>query len=403
MHSDELTLPWLARLREELPGLALFDVHTHIGTSDPDGFSCEPEELLDALAVADARAVVFPMHEPQGYPPANDAVLATAAASGGRLVAFCRLDPADEPLREAERCIGAGAAGIKLHPRTERFALDHPALADVFALADERRLPVIVHAGRGIPALGRHAVDLCERFTGMRLILAHAGICDLAWIWRTAAEHPNLFFDTAWWSASDLLALFALVRPGQVLLGSDAPYGTPTLFASLALRCARQAGLDDDQVRAVAGGQLERLLAREAALDLGDAPGPAALRADPLLDRAYTFVASAIGQMTLGVSPDELLELATLACQVGDDAPQAAVCRWITFLLEERGRYRSPGDDGWPARFAPGLHLAVLAGGLARTPDVPLPPAPAAGRVSRRMEGADEKASFGPAGPGSAP
>ena len=29
----------------------------------------------------------------------------------------------------------------------------------MFALADERRLPVLVHAGRGIPALGRHAVE----------------------------------------------------------------------------------------------------------------------------------------------------------------------------------------------------------------------------------------------------
>ena len=69
---------------------------------------------------------------------------------------FCRLDPHDDPLAEAERCLDAGARGIKLHPRAEGFGLDHPALQDVFALADERRLPVLCHAGRGIPALGRH-------------------------------------------------------------------------------------------------------------------------------------------------------------------------------------------------------------------------------------------------------
>ena len=33
-----------------------------------------------------------------------------------------------------------------------------PELEPVFALADERNLPVLVHAGRGIPALGRHAL-----------------------------------------------------------------------------------------------------------------------------------------------------------------------------------------------------------------------------------------------------
>ena len=65
------------------------------------------------------------------------------------LVPFCRLDPEADPLAEAERCLAAGARGIKLHPRAEGFTLDHPALRPVFALADERRLPVLVHAGRG--------------------------------------------------------------------------------------------------------------------------------------------------------------------------------------------------------------------------------------------------------------
>ncbi len=155
------------------------------------------------------------MHEPDGYPAANDQAIADSKRSEGRLTAFCRLDPAAEPLAEAERCLEAGAAGIKLHPRAESFALDTAAMEPVFALADERGLPVLVHAGRGIPALGRHAVKVCERHPGMRLILAHAGICDLAWIWEAATDLPNLLFDTSWWSASDLLALYALVPPGQ--------------------------------------------------------------------------------------------------------------------------------------------------------------------------------------------
>src|SRR5919202_6216028 len=117
------------------------------------------------------------------------------------------------------RSVANGAAGVKLHPRAEGFTLDHPALEGVFELLDERRLPVIVHAGRGIPALGKHAVQHCERHPGARVILAHAGICDLAWIWREAPAHPNLFFDTAWWAPTDLLTLFALVPPGQILFG----------------------------------------------------------------------------------------------------------------------------------------------------------------------------------------
>jgi predicted TIM-barrel fold metal-dependent hydrolase len=387
--SDALIRPWLERLREEIPGMEPFDVHTHIGQNDPDGYRCTSEQLIDALELVDGRGVVFPMHEPSGYPAANDRVMGEAGESGGRLTPFARLDPAAEPAGEAERCLDAGAAGLKLHPRAEGFTLDHPALVDVFALADERRIPIICHAGRGIPALGRHAVRLCERFPGARLILAHAGICDLAWIWRSAAEHPNLYFDTAWWSPADLLALFALVPPGQILFGSDAPYGTPSLGLTLGIRYALQAGLSPDQVRGFTGGQLDRLIAREDPLDLGPPPGESRVAPDPILDRVYGYLLNAIGQMMTGVQPEEVLGLAALACEVGDDAPQAVVCRSVLALLEEQREYAAAGhDDGRPRRFTPGIHLVVVAAGVARTPDVPLPPDPVPVDVAERTPNA---------------
>jgi predicted TIM-barrel fold metal-dependent hydrolase len=125
--SEAPVLPWLDRLRQEVPDAELFDAHTHIGRNDPDGFKAEPEELLANLEIVGARAAVFPMHEPDGYPPANDRVIGVAADSDDRLVAFCRIDPNADPLTEARRCLDAGARGIKLHPRAEQFTLDHPA------------------------------------------------------------------------------------------------------------------------------------------------------------------------------------------------------------------------------------------------------------------------------------
>ncbi len=388
MVSDEGILHWFERLREEVPGLEPIDAHTHIGSNDPDGYRCGPDELIASLEHIDGRAIVFPMHEPDGYSAANDMVVDAAASSGGRLHAFLRLDPAADALAEAERALDRGACGIKLHPRAERFTLDHPGLRDVFALADERRLPVLCHAGRGIPALGRHAIEACERHPGMRLILAHAGISDLAWIWRLAPDHPNLLFDTAWWSPSDLQALFALVAPGQILMASDAPYGTPAWGATMTLRHALQIGLDADQVRGVLGGQAARLIAGEDLLDLGPAPGPDRIPRDPLLDRVHSCLLAALGQMFNGIEPTESLALATLACEVGDEDPRAEVCRSILGLIEERRGYTPPpGGDGRPERFAPGLHYIVVAAGLARTPDVAMPPPPVAADVDERFRG----------------
>jgi predicted TIM-barrel fold metal-dependent hydrolase len=365
-------LPWLERLREEVPGIEPLDAHTHIGFNDPDGYSCSSAELTGALERIDARAFVFPMHEPGGYSAANDMVIEEAEASGGRLFPFARLNPHDDAPAEAERALARGARGIKLHPRAEQFTLDHPGLKPVFALADERRLPVLVHAGRGIPALGRHSVEATGSHPGMRLILAHAGISDLAWIWRETPDHPNLFFDTSWWSPSDVQALFSLVPPGQILMASDAPYGAPAWAAVMSARNALQVGLDAEQTRGVLGAQALRLVNGEAPLDLGPAPGVERLSRDPLLDRVYSFLMSSLGQMFQGVEPAETLALARLACDVGEDAPQAEVCSWVLELLDQRERY-SPEGDGRPARFAPGLHFAVAAIGIVRTPDVPVP------------------------------
>ena len=372
MFSDSGLLPWLAQLRERVPQADLLDVHTHIGSNDPDGYRCSRIELVEALERIDARAFVFPMHEPGGYPPANDMILAEAAAAEGRLLPFCRLDPADSPAAEARRCLEAGARGIKLHPRAERFNLDHPALAEVFALADERRLPILCHAGRGIPALGRHAIEVCARYPHLRLILAHAGISDLGWIWREAPDHPNLFFDTAWWSPSDVQALFALVPPGQILMASDAPYSTPAFGATMALRHGLQVGLAPEALREIVGGQARRLADGEEPLELGPAPGSGSLSRDPLLERVYSFLMNSVGQMFHGIDPRETLALARLACDVGDESPRAFIYRSVLDLLDARDVYEG-GSDGRPARFAPGIHLIIGAAALARTPDVPLP------------------------------
>jgi predicted TIM-barrel fold metal-dependent hydrolase len=390
---DDLITPWLDALRDLVPGLSLFDAHTHTGSNDPDGMRQSVDELVAALDRAEARgAVVFTMHEPDGYAAGNDRILAEAAASGGRLVPYCRLDPKDDPVAEAERCLERGARGIKLHPRAEEFRLADPRAEGIFALAHERRLPVIVHAGRGIPALGRDALELASRYPGARIILAHAAVCDLAWIWRQLDDHPNVFFDTAWWSPVDLLTLFAHVPPTQIVWGSDCPYGTPSLSTVIALRCALQAGLDADQVRVIAGEQMQRLLDGEDPIELGPPPGVDALQLDLLLERIYAYLITMFGRLLIGEPAPDYLGLARLACEVGDGVPQARVCESVLALLDRFEHFSPPppaADDGGPAgpatRF-PGLGVVLAASVVARTPDVPLPEVVEPVEVGERSE-----------------
>jgi hypothetical protein len=312
--------------------------------------------------------VVFPMHEPDGYREANDEVIELAAGSDGRVVALCRVDPGDGALEEATRALDAGARGIKLHPRAEGFTMSHPVVPDLVALAHDRRAPVLIHAGRGIPALGRDTVHLSAGFPDARLILAHAAISDLAWLWHELPRHPNLFVDTSWWNPSDVIALFALAPPGQVLWASDSPYGRPTVAAVQGLRCALQAGLTPEQVRSVAGGQIARLVAGEEPLDLGPAPGPPpALH--PLLERVVTHLVATIARAFIRGDYSEPLALARLACATGDDSPVAAQCAAVVRLIDLFEKYLAPPETG-PIPAAGRFLVAALY--VARTPDVAL-------------------------------
>jgi uncharacterized protein len=370
LDADHILAPWWDRLRADVGDPPLFDAHTHVGDSDPDGARQTPEQLLEALEPIGARAVVFAMHEPDGYPEANDRVLAAAQESDGRLVAFCRLDPRADPLTEARRCLDAGAKGIKLHPRAERFTLSEPAVREIVALAHERRVPVLIHAGRGIPALGQDTVRLSGEFTGARLILAHAAISDLAWLWRVLPEHPNLFVDTAWWDPADMLAMFALCPPGNLLWASDSPYGRPLISAVLHLRFALQAGLGTEAIRTIAGAQLDRLLDGGDPLDAGPAPGtPPVL--DPLLERVVSHLNQAIARSFDHGDPEEPVALARLACAVGEDGPHAHLMGAVLGLLDQYENGLAPPPSG--GRYPEALRLLVAATSIARTPDVPLP------------------------------
>jgi predicted TIM-barrel fold metal-dependent hydrolase len=371
---DVTMRPWLDRIVQDTGPLDLYDAHTHIGSNDPDGYKQTAAELFEALGAAGARAVVFPMHEPEGYPAANDAVLAAAAEQPERLVAFCRVSPHDDALAEARRALDAGARGIKLHPRAERFGMDEPAVAELVALAHERGVPVQIHAGRGIPALGENTVRLAERYPDATLILAHAAISDLAWLWRVLPSHPNVLIDTSWWNPVDLVALCALAPPANVVWASDSPYGRPLLSAVWALRCALQAGCTPAQVRGIAGGTIARVLVGRRPTDLGPPPGPPRTPLDLLLERVVTNLCGAFARLAADSDPQESLVLARLACAVGTDGPLAPV---HAAVLEQLDRYEERFEPPPPGvRFPVATRYLVHALNVARTPDVPLPSLP---------------------------
>ena len=215
------------------------------GQNDPDGARPPRRRSSRGLdAAGHHRALLFAMHEPDGYAAANDAVLARrrglrAAASWPSR----RIEPnADDALAEARRCLEAGARGFKLHPRSDAFGLPHPVVEEVVALAHERRAPVLFHAGPRDPAPrrggGRPRAPLPGRAPDPRPRRHQRPRLDR----RRGRPRCRTSSSTPPGGTSPTSSqLYATIPPGRILYASDMPYAPgPARRLRLPARGARR-------------------------------------------------------------------------------------------------------------------------------------------------------------------
>jgi len=332
-----------AELQELMPpGGEVVDAHTHLGR-DEDGQSLALESLIGFLDQVDgaARACVFPLHDPDrrpAYRTPNDRVLRWAQEARGRLFPFCRLDPADEPVVEAWRCLALGARGIKLHPRAQSFGFGDAAAEAIFEVARDAGVPILIHAGRGMPSMAPLA-DLALRYPEVSLVLAHAAIADQGMFASRLADHPRVAYDTSCFSGVDVVELFARVPAERIVFGSDAPYGRPVGGLFQTLRVAAYAGLDAGERALVAGGTIGALLEGE---ELAPATPPRLAQVRPTSGRlarvsAYlvmTFAAT----VAAGPPPDPTrglpgIQLARGVCRDPDPGVAGPALQRIDSLL----------------------------------------------------------------------
>ena len=209
----------------------------------------------------------------------------------------------------------------------------------------------MVHAGRGIPALGRHAYELTALSERARDPRARGGFrsCVSCGVTPTSGRTCST---TPPGGRYDFMALFSLVPPGRILIASDAPYGSPAGGFLYAMRCALQVGPDPAQI-ACADGWSDW----QAGEELIDAPGrrlAAVAGTDPLLGRVHeylhTAVADAHGPTGRGV------RLARLACEASATTLRRRRSQRRCWRCSTGTRASSPstcpvtGCSPWPCR-----------------------------------------------------
>jgi predicted TIM-barrel fold metal-dependent hydrolase len=321
--ASRLVDSWDARLRAGLPpDEPIFDAHVHLG-NDIDGMVGDYDELERIQARYGIRhAFMFCLDEPDRQPAfraGNERTLEFAARSEGRLIPFVRLDLAEGPVEEAKRCLAKGARGIKLHPRAQGFLLDDERLAPIFELAASKRVPILIHGGRGLPPIADDLCRLVERFPEAQLIIAHAGIADLERLAGRLAGKAGVFWDTSVWSPIDLLDFFRRVPPEQIVWASDFPYGQEPTSLLNGIRTARLAGFDDATLRELLWGNANRIATGQPPLEPSSPLGGRTFTQPMQLARIHQYLSMATPLLWMR-QPDRIgvLGLALSACHERD-------------------------------------------------------------------------------------
>jgi len=245
--------------------------------SNPKASLATADDLLasmDEAGIGKSVVVNFVWQDSALCRLANDYVLESAAASGGRLLPFCIVHPAagDEARAEVERCARAGALGLgELRPDNQGFDLAASPEADLLIWAARTHgLALLFHVsepvGHSYPGKSGLALESLYRFIekapGVTVVAAHwgGGLPFYGLMPRVKKALATTYFDTAatrlLYSPGVYRHAISILGVERILFGSDFPF----LAQRRCLREAKRVDLDEEERRLILGGNALRLL-----------------------------------------------------------------------------------------------------------------------------------------------
>lgn len=234
----------------------LIDCHVHVGSRRrwlPAGLELAASLADDAtrhvvegegptgeglLAYLENEGVDVAVAIPSGQEPVQEYAL-DEDAGAGRLLPFVQYDPRSVP--EASKrfadAIARGARGLKVHPCSHQLPANDRSLYPLFAIAEERGLPVTIHVGSSVfpGAKMRHCDPLlvdevAADFPELRILCAHAGRG--FWtrqVFELTRMRPNVWMELSGMPATRIVQEFPELErvKDRVLFGSDWPSSPP--------------------------------------------------------------------------------------------------------------------------------------------------------------------------------
>ncbi len=219
------TLLQRGRAGESLADCRILDMHTHLypgcvprGEDSADHLVAAMDQVgVASCLVSSLASGGFRMHA------CNDAMHDAMQRHPGRLMGYVYVWPGDPRTvkAEVEQRLRQGFTGLKMLVLMG-FSYADPGYAPAFAIANERRLPVLLHTYGGQPGLD-DVPALADRYPEVNFVLAHAGAQQVEHHIRIARQVERAYLETCTSMATyqAVEKLYEAVPLDRIVWGSD--------------------------------------------------------------------------------------------------------------------------------------------------------------------------------------
>lgn len=236
------TLLERARRGECLADLDIIDAHGHIGRTAFPIMELSPASIVADMDRVGVRCIIVSHIQCLAVDAAggNREVLQAMRQHPGRILGYAGLwpDSAEQVRQETLRCLEDGFTGVKLH-NSNGFPYTDPAYAPALLLADQRRLPVLLHTWGGDAEFAQ-VKELATKHPQASFILAHSGCLAVEKYIQIAREHANVYLDT-----TQSARVYGVIARMVKEAGSEKViWGTDSFFLNMAQQLGSIIGAD---------------------------------------------------------------------------------------------------------------------------------------------------------------
>lgn len=211
--------------------MKIIDVHAHLGDDCVFDHHITEEDLLRGYENTPVEGAIVQPSLPRFSLEANreihDRIAKLCTCKKMKFWGLGSIYPhftREEYRKEAYRCIKElGFVGLKITPAGHAVDPESEDGMFAFSVANELKVPMMVHTGTGMPfSEPIKVLKAARKYPGLKIVIAHSG---MEWLSHQAVyvakECPNVYLETSWTGIFNTREIYRQIGPERMMFASD--------------------------------------------------------------------------------------------------------------------------------------------------------------------------------------